>query len=172
MAQSELDMDLVKTILGEYRIHNADITLRYDANAEDLIDVIEGNRVYIPCIYVLNKIDQISIEVRMPHLTDCGLVTQYGDIDLSQLWLGQWLAAWQHQAITWTNVDLSSVRSYGIHLRALSKEDLKNPISKTRLKIAFFKSLADLRTNVLRGYVHLPSFSRKEFDNASPQNNS
>ena len=57
-------MDLVKTILGEYRIHNADITLRYDATAEDLIDVIEGNRVYIPCLYVLNKIDQISIEVR------------------------------------------------------------------------------------------------------------
>ena len=63
VAQSELDLDLVKTILGEYRIHNADITLRYDATAEDLIDVIEGNRVYIPCVYVLNKIDQISIEV-------------------------------------------------------------------------------------------------------------
>jgi len=72
VAQSELDMDLVKTILGEYRIHNADIALRYDATAEDLIDVIEGNRVYIPCIYVLNKIDQISIEeldiiYKVPH---------------------------------------------------------------------------------------------------------
>ena len=28
--------------------------------------------------------------------------------------------AWRHQAITWTNVDLSSVRSCGIHLRTLS----------------------------------------------------
>lgn len=55
-------MDTVKTILSEYRIHNADITLRYDANADDLIDVVEGNRVYVPCIYLLNKIDQISIE--------------------------------------------------------------------------------------------------------------
>jgi len=60
--QSELDLDLVKTILSEYRIHNADITLRYDATADDLIDVVEGNRSYIPCIYLLNKIDQISIE--------------------------------------------------------------------------------------------------------------
>uniref|UniRef100_A0AC35TJ10 OBG-type G domain-containing protein n=1 Tax=Rhabditophanes sp. KR3021 TaxID=114890 RepID=A0AC35TJ10_9BILA len=59
--QSELDEDLVKQILGEYRIHNADITLKYDASVDDLIDVIEGNRVYIPCIYVLNKIDQITI---------------------------------------------------------------------------------------------------------------
>ena len=53
--QSELDLDLVKTILSEYRIHNADITLRYDATADDLIDVVEGNRSYIPCIYILNK---------------------------------------------------------------------------------------------------------------------
>jgi small GTP-binding protein len=62
VTQSELDIDLVKTILGEYRIHNADITLRYDATADDLIDVVEGNRSYIPCIYLLNKIDQISVE--------------------------------------------------------------------------------------------------------------
>lgn len=54
----------MKTILGEYKIHNADITLRSDVTAEELIDVIEGNRVYIPAVYVLNKIDQISIEVR------------------------------------------------------------------------------------------------------------
>lgn len=63
VAQSELDIDTVKVILGEYRINSADVTLRHDATAEELIDVIEGNRVYIPCIYVLNKIDQISIEV-------------------------------------------------------------------------------------------------------------
>jgi len=70
--QSELDIDTVKTILSEYKIHNADITLRYDANADDLIDVVEGNRVYVPCIYLLNKIDQISIEeldlvYKIPH---------------------------------------------------------------------------------------------------------
>ena len=58
-------MDTVRTILSEYKIHNADISLRYDATAEDLIDVIEGNRVYVPCIYLLNKIDQISIEVNV-----------------------------------------------------------------------------------------------------------
>lgn len=72
VAQSELDLDTVKVILGEYRISNADVTLRHDATAEDLIDVIEGNRIYIPCIYVLNKIDQISIEeldiiYKIPH---------------------------------------------------------------------------------------------------------
>ncbi|XP_054166452.1 GTP-binding protein 128up-like [Oppia nitens] len=70
--QSELDLDTVKTILAEYRIHNADVFIKYDANSDDLIDVIEGNRIYTPCIYVLNKIDQISVEeldiiYRIPH---------------------------------------------------------------------------------------------------------
>lgn len=72
VAQSELDLDTVKSILSEYKIHNADITLRYDATSDDLIDVIEGNRIYIPCIYLLNKIDQITIEeldviYKIPH---------------------------------------------------------------------------------------------------------
>jgi len=70
--QSELDLNAVKQILGEYRISNADIILKEDSTSDDLIDVIEGNRVYIPCIYVLNKIDQISIEeldviYKIPH---------------------------------------------------------------------------------------------------------
>ncbi|XP_067120608.1 developmentally-regulated GTP-binding protein 1 isoform X2 [Centruroides vittatus] len=72
VTQSELDIDTVKTILSEYRIHNADVVLKCDATSDDLIDVIEGNRIYIPCIYCLNKIDQISIEeldiiYRIPH---------------------------------------------------------------------------------------------------------
>uniref|UniRef100_A0A2K6GRL9 OBG-type G domain-containing protein n=1 Tax=Propithecus coquereli TaxID=379532 RepID=A0A2K6GRL9_PROCO len=70
--QSELDAETVKSILAEYKIHNADVTLPSDATADDLIDVVEGNRVYIPCIYVLNKIDQISTEelviiYKVPH---------------------------------------------------------------------------------------------------------
>ncbi|XP_033628202.1 developmentally-regulated GTP-binding protein 1-like isoform X1 [Asterias rubens] len=70
--QSTLDTDLVRTILAEYKIHNADVVLRADSSTDDLIDVVEGNRVYVPCIYVLNKIDQISIEeldiiYKIPH---------------------------------------------------------------------------------------------------------
>lgn len=62
----------MKAILSEYKIHNADVVLKYDSTQDDLIDVIEGNRIYIPCIYVLNKIDQISIEeldiiYKVPH---------------------------------------------------------------------------------------------------------
>lgn len=56
MNQSELDLALVKSILAEYKISNAEVVLRTDATPDELIDVVEGNRIYIPCIYVLNKI--------------------------------------------------------------------------------------------------------------------
>eukprot|EP00123_Amoebidium_parasiticum_P003968 comp15276_c0_seq1/m.12075 comp15276_c0_seq1/g.12075 ORF comp15276_c0_seq1/g.12075 comp15276_c0_seq1/m.12075 type:complete len:368 (-) comp15276_c0_seq1:483-1586(-) len=67
-----LDSDIVKSILSEYKIHNADVICKENCTVDDLIDVIEGNRLYIPCVYVLNKIDQISIEeldviCKVPH---------------------------------------------------------------------------------------------------------
>ena len=37
-------------------------------------------------------------------------------VALRQHWLRQWLVAWRHQAITWTNVDFLSIRICGIHL--------------------------------------------------------
>lgn len=42
---SALDFDAVKAVCQEYRIHNADITIRGDYTVDDLIDVIEGNRI-------------------------------------------------------------------------------------------------------------------------------
>ena len=49
-----------------------DVVLNCDADEDQLIDAIEGNRLYIPCIYALNKIDQITVEEldlfdRVPH---------------------------------------------------------------------------------------------------------
>ena len=70
--QTYLTPELVHSICREYRIMSADIFCRCDATVDQLIDVIEGNRKYIPCIYVLNKIDQLTIEEldiidQMPH---------------------------------------------------------------------------------------------------------
>ena len=54
--------DTIRAILHEYKINNCDINFKCNATMDDLIDIIEGNRVYVPCIYVLNKIDSISIQ--------------------------------------------------------------------------------------------------------------
>ena len=52
-----------------------------------------------------------------------------------------WLTAPSHYL---NHVDISSVRSCGIHQSALSWEDLNIPISKTRLKSTFLESHSDL----------------------------
>ncbi len=69
---TKMSEETVHAILKEYRIHNCDITFKQDSTMDDLIDVVEGNRIYVPCIYVLNKIDAISIQEldlldRVPH---------------------------------------------------------------------------------------------------------
>ncbi|KAK9817662.1 hypothetical protein WJX72_000315 [[Myrmecia] bisecta] len=68
----KLDLESIKAVCSEYKVHNADIHLKEDCDVDDLVDVIEGSRVYIPAIYVLNKIDQITIEElnvidKLPH---------------------------------------------------------------------------------------------------------
>ncbi|CAI4217937.1 unnamed protein product [Parascedosporium putredinis] len=63
VALSHIDHDEIKAVMNEYRIASADITIRCDATVDDLIDILEAkSRSYIPVIYVLNKIDAISIE--------------------------------------------------------------------------------------------------------------
>lgn len=59
---TKIDEKMVKNILQEYKLHNAHINFRGDYNVDDLIDVIEGNRKYVKCLFVYNKIDTISIE--------------------------------------------------------------------------------------------------------------
>lgn len=59
---TKMTEDTARMILHEYKVSNAECHFGSDVSMDDLIDVIEGNRVYVPCIYVLNKIDAISIE--------------------------------------------------------------------------------------------------------------
>lgn len=58
---THMDDKLVKTILATYKIHNAEVLMRDDYTVDDLIDSIEGNRKYMRCLYVYNKIDTISM---------------------------------------------------------------------------------------------------------------
>ena len=48
--------------MQEYKIHNADLMFKEDSTVDDLIDMIEGNRRYVKCVYVYNKIDVCSME--------------------------------------------------------------------------------------------------------------
>lgn len=54
--------DTLKSILKEFKINNAQVVIRDDITVDQFIDVIEGNKVYIPSITVINKKDTVTEE--------------------------------------------------------------------------------------------------------------
>jgi uncharacterized protein len=84
--------DTVTRILGGYRIHNAEVLFREDASVDDLIDVIEGNRKYVRCLYVYNKIDTLSIEEvdEIARLPDSVVISVHMQLNLETLLQRMW----------------------------------------------------------------------------------
>jgi small GTP-binding protein len=54
-----LDEPMIKSIASEYVI-NADILIRENVNEDQLIDIFNENRIYIPAVVIINKTDLIS----------------------------------------------------------------------------------------------------------------
>lgn len=86
---TKMSEDTVYSILKEYKISNADVVFKADNSVDELIDVIEGNRIYVPCIYAINKIDQISIEEldildRVPHYVPISAKDEWNFDELMQ----------------------------------------------------------------------------------------
>ncbi len=54
--------DEITDILKTFKIVNADVVIRQDIGHDELIDHISGNRVYLPGVALLNKIDLASEE--------------------------------------------------------------------------------------------------------------
>ena len=68
------------------------VLFREDATPDQFIDVIVGNRKYMSCLYVYNKIDQVSLEevdrlARQPHsvVISCEMKLNL-DYLLAELW--------------------------------------------------------------------------------------
>ena len=78
------------------------------------------------------------------HFTHCGLVTPYGDKELCHHWFRQWLVAWRHQAIAWTNIDLASVRRCHIHMTEISQQIPHPSIIKISSNITYLKLPSNL----------------------------
>nr|XP_027200427.1 developmentally-regulated G-protein 2-like [Dermatophagoides pteronyssinus] len=55
--------DLILMVLDPLRkLCNAEVLFKGDYDLEDLIDTLEGNRRYVKCLYVYNKVDMLSLE--------------------------------------------------------------------------------------------------------------
>lgn len=59
---THLDEKMIKDVLAEFKIYNAEVTLRENITLERLLDAVAGNRIYLPSRIVLNKIDLVREE--------------------------------------------------------------------------------------------------------------
>lgn len=61
---TKISHEEIKAVMGEYRMANADVHIRCDPSLDEFIDVIEGGRVYIPCV-------RCSLLFPFPGACDC-----------------------------------------------------------------------------------------------------
>lgn len=57
---TKISEELVKEILRVYDINSARVIIREDITDEQLVDVLLANRVYIPSLTVMNKVDLVN----------------------------------------------------------------------------------------------------------------
>ncbi len=57
-----VNKETIGAVLKEFKLNNVDVVIREQINLDQLIDVIEANKVYIPSITVVTKIDLIDRE--------------------------------------------------------------------------------------------------------------
>jgi len=83
-----IDRKTIMEILNVNGIHSAEVTLREDVTPDRFIDAVMGNRVYIPGIIALNKIDLLEgkeAEGIQANIPDSIAISAEKDINLNQL---------------------------------------------------------------------------------------
>ncbi|KAL4870540.1 hypothetical protein BDV12DRAFT_55665 [Aspergillus spectabilis] len=89
-----LDEKIIYNVLRDYKMLNCEVLVRDEyATIDDFIDVImKDHRKYIPCLYVYNKVDSVSIEfldqlAREPHtaVMSCELDLAVTDV-VERIW--------------------------------------------------------------------------------------
>jgi small GTP-binding protein len=57
---TRISKEEIRSVLGQFGIHNADVLIRENITPEQLIDSMMKNRVYVPAVFLVNKIDMLS----------------------------------------------------------------------------------------------------------------
>jgi small GTP-binding protein len=60
--QTHLTADEIADIIKQFKVNNANVVVRDDVSADDLVDHLAGNRVYIPAVCLVNKVDLVGEE--------------------------------------------------------------------------------------------------------------
>ena len=89
VGMTKMSADGVKEILREYKMHNGRVVVREDVSYDQLIDVMMKNRLYVPTLTVLNKIDMVDEEyladIKEKHNLDTINISADNDINLEGL---------------------------------------------------------------------------------------
>jgi small GTP-binding protein len=103
----------IRSVLGQFGIHNADVLIRENITPEQLIDSMMKNRVYVPAVFVVNKIDMASPEELKGLPKDFILVSAEKSAGLEQL-----------KKAIWEKLSLTR-----IYLKKIGKDpDMKEPM--------------------------------------------
>jgi len=72
----DMDDETIKTVLKEFKMNNAEVLIREPINVDQIIDIIEDNKVYMPAVVVLTKGDLVSADKasEVKHLTKADLI--------------------------------------------------------------------------------------------------
>jgi small GTP-binding protein len=60
---TKLNREIVRSVLNEFKVSNAEVIVREDAGVDELIDALMKNRIYVPYVRVLNKVDKAPEEL-------------------------------------------------------------------------------------------------------------
>lgn len=74
----EVDERMIKAVLAEYKIHNAEILIREHVTLEEIIDAVIGTRKYIRALTLINKIDMIDtvqLQQLVERFPEAGVIT-------------------------------------------------------------------------------------------------
>jgi ribosome-interacting GTPase 1 len=77
--KQEIDKETIKEIAREYGIKNGIVTIREKATFDRLFDAFSKNRVYVPALFVVNKIDEKSDYQTSIHDNRMGISAENGD---------------------------------------------------------------------------------------------
>lgn len=83
---TRLTTQMVKDMLKEFRMMNANVLIRDDISADQLIDVVTANCKYLPCIVAANKSDLLTGQEQAMLKQECDiLISAKNDSNLGQL---------------------------------------------------------------------------------------
>lgn len=110
---TNITMESIKSILQEFRISNAEVTIRENITQDHLIDAIMKNRTYVPSIVVVNKADIAEYKEAFSRIKNCIMVSAMKGFNIEGL-----------KEMIWDR--LSLIR---IYMKQIGKKpDLEEPI--------------------------------------------